>query len=127
MQVTKNINFLLLCPLRQKLLSLDFCRHRFSGKKKSHGWCDFAPAATVADPRQGFSVNDSIVVTADILVLDEEVTFTRDGEANSSSAAATAGEVLSGKFTWEGSQFQPVQGDDQNTEADVPGIQCWGM
>ncbi|KAL0051235.1 hypothetical protein WJX82_004155 [Trebouxia sp. C0006] len=80
--------------------------HRFSGKKKSHGWCDFAPAATVTDPRQGFSVNDSIVVTADILVLDEEVTFTRDGEpSTSSSAAATANEVLSGKFTWKVRNF----------------------
>lgn len=80
--------------------------HRFSGKKKSHGWCDFAPAATVTDPRQGFSVNDSIVVTADILVLDEEVTFIRDGDTNSSgSTAATAGEVLSGKFTWKVRNF----------------------
>ena len=91
--------------LRHHLLSLVFYRHRFSGKKKSHGWCDFAPAATVADPRQGFSVNDSIVVTADILVLDEEVTFTRDGDPSSSSAAATAGEVLSGKFTWKVRNF----------------------
>lgn len=91
------------------LLMLDVviyrCRHRFSGKKKSHGWCDFAPAATVTDSRQGFSVNDSIIVTADILVLDEEVTFTRDGEPSTSSAAATAGEVLSGKFTWKVRNF----------------------
>lgn len=34
--------------------------HRFSGKKKSHGWCDFAPVAAVTDGQQGFAVNDTV-------------------------------------------------------------------
>jgi hypothetical protein len=62
--------------------------HRFSGKKKSHGWCDFAPAAAVLDPQQGFSVHDSVVVSADILVLNETVTFTREAELASSGSTA---------------------------------------
>lgn len=62
--------------------------HRFSGKKKSHGWCDFAPAAAVLDPQQGFSVNDSVVVSADILVLNESVSFTREAELSSSASTA---------------------------------------
>ena len=28
--------------------------HRFSAKRKSHGWCDFAALSTVLEPRQGF-------------------------------------------------------------------------
>ena len=26
--------------------------HRFSSKKKSHGWCEFAPVSSILDPRQ---------------------------------------------------------------------------
>ena len=33
--------------------------HRFSAKKKSHGWCEFAPVTTILDPRQGFQVGPS--------------------------------------------------------------------
>jgi len=62
--------------------------HRFSGKKKSHGWCDFAPAAAVLDPAQGFAVNDTVVVSAEILVLNETVSFTREAELASSAITA---------------------------------------
>ncbi|XP_026387623.1 uncharacterized protein LOC113282768 isoform X1 [Papaver somniferum] len=60
--------------------------HRFSSKKKSHGWCDFTPSSTILDPKSGFLFNanniDSLLITADILVLNESVSFTRDNSNN---------------------------------------------
>lgn len=73
--------------------------HRFSGKKKSHGWCDFTPSSTVLDIKGGFVVNEAVLITAEILVLHESVSFSRENEL-----PATVGpvpEVLSGKFTWK--------------------------
>ncbi|KAA8521583.1 hypothetical protein F0562_012256 [Nyssa sinensis] len=86
--------------------------HRFSSKKKSHGWCDFTPSAAIVDPKSGFLFNnDSILITADILVLNESVNFTRDNNelpANSMSSwvvTGPVGDVLSGKFTWKVHNF----------------------
>ncbi|OUZ99845.1 MATH [Macleaya cordata] len=87
--------------------------HRFSSKKKSHGWCDFTPSSTILDPKSGFlSNNDSVLITADILVLNESVSFSRDNnELQSSYSSSTlssssvvvgpTSDVLSGKFTWK--------------------------
>ncbi|KAK1269842.1 hypothetical protein QJS04_geneDACA006424 [Acorus gramineus] len=71
--------------------------HRFSSKKKSHGWCDFTPSSTLLDPKSGFlnPSNDSIVVSADVLILDEVVSFSGD----------EAGTGLGGKFTWRVRNF----------------------
>ncbi|KAK1300758.1 hypothetical protein QJS10_CPB13g00339 [Acorus calamus] len=69
--------------------------HRFSSKKKSHGWCDFTPSSTLLDPKSGFlspGNNDSITVSADVLVLDEAVSFSGD-------------EASGGKFTWRVRNF----------------------
>ncbi|KAK3437118.1 hypothetical protein EUGRSUZ_C01723 [Eucalyptus grandis] len=87
--------------------------HRFSTKKKSHGWCDFTPSSTILDSRLGYLLNnDSIVITADILILNESVTFHRDNnESQSTSAASSSGvvgqapDVLSGKFSWKVHNF----------------------
>ncbi|KAK2994181.1 hypothetical protein RJ640_018166 [Escallonia rubra] len=84
--------------------------HRFSSKKKSHGWCDFTPSASILDAKSGFLLNnDSIIITADILVLNEAVNFTRDNnEALSSgmlSSQGPVGDVSSGKFTWKVHNF----------------------
>lgn len=90
--------------------------HRFSSKKKSHGWCDFTPSSTVFDSKLGFlSNNDTVLITADILILNESVNFTRDNnEVQSSSASSTisssvvsgpVSDVLSGKFTWKVHNF----------------------
>ncbi|KAG6706531.1 hypothetical protein I3842_07G226200 [Carya illinoinensis] len=90
--------------------------HRFSSKKKSHGWCDFTPSSTVFDSKSGFLFNsDTVLITADILILNESVNFTRDNnEVQSSSASSTisssvvaspASDVLSGKFTWKVRNF----------------------
>lgn len=77
--------------------------HRFSPKKKSHGWCDFTPSAAILDSKQGFCVSDSIVVSADILLLKEEYSFQRDPEPSSSgsTSAVMNSDVLAGKFTWK--------------------------
>lgn len=85
--------------------------HRFSSKKKSHGWCDFTPSGAVLDPKSGFlNTNDCVVVTADILVLNETVSFTRDNgdgqsSLNGSSVGGPVGDVLSGKFSWKVHNF----------------------
>ncbi|XP_059658166.1 uncharacterized protein LOC132304488 isoform X2 [Cornus florida] len=86
--------------------------HRFSSKKKSHGWCDFTPSGSILDPKSGFLFNnDSLLITADILVLNESVSFTRDNnelQSNSISSSVVTGpvgDVLSGKFTWKVHNF----------------------
>lgn len=92
--------------------------HRFSSKKKSHGWCDFTPSSSVFDPKLGYLLNnDSVLITADILILNESVNFTRDNnELQSSSAssmltmsssgvAGPVSDVLNGKFTWKVHNF----------------------
>ncbi|KAF3447096.1 hypothetical protein FNV43_RR12276 [Rhamnella rubrinervis] len=91
--------------------------HRFSSKKKSHGWCDFTPSSTVFDSKLGYLFNnDSILITADILILNETVNFTRDNNELQSSAssmmmmsssvvAGPVSDVLSGKFTWKVHNF----------------------
>ena len=43
----------------------------------------------MSDARQGYAVNDTLIVSADILVLDESVSFTREAElANSANGTA---------------------------------------
>lgn len=89
--------------------------HRFSSKKKSHGWCDFTPSSTVFDSKLGYvSNNDSVLITADILILNESVNFTRDNNDIQSSSSSTisssvvagpVSDVLSGKFTWKVHNF----------------------
>lgn len=91
--------------------------HRFSSKKKSHGWCDFTPSSTVFDSKLGYlSNNDAVLITADILILNETVNFTRDNNELQSSAssmmmmsssvvAGPVSDVLSGKFTWKVHNF----------------------
>ncbi|KAF3779789.1 Ubiquitin carboxyl-terminal hydrolase 13 [Nymphaea thermarum] len=77
--------------------------HRFSSKKKSHGWCDFTPSSTILDTKSGLLSNDSMVITADILVLHESVSFSRDIDFQ--AVAAPVPDVLSGKFTWKVQNF----------------------
>ncbi|KAL3650691.1 hypothetical protein CASFOL_007094 [Castilleja foliolosa] len=91
--------------------------HRFSSKKKSHGWCDFASLNSLLDPKVGFlhSSNDCILITADILILHESFSFSRDNydlQANNVSVMGgggvlgpMVGDVLSGKFTWKVHNF----------------------
>lgn len=92
--------------------------HRFSSKKKSHGWCDFTPSSSVFDPKLGYLLNnDSVLITADILILNESVNFTRDNNElqsssassmltmSSSGAAGPVSDVLNGKFTWKVHNF----------------------
>lgn len=87
--------------------------HRFSSKKKSHGWCDFTPSGSILDPKLGFlcNANDSILITADIIVLNESVNFTRDNNEMQSNSMLSSvvtspiGDVLSGKFTWKVHNF----------------------
>jgi hypothetical protein len=73
--------------------------HRFSGKKKSHGWCDFTPSSTVIDVKGGFMISESVLITAEILILHESVSFSRENEFPANVGPVP--EVLSGKFTWK--------------------------
>lgn len=96
--------------------------HRFSSKKKSHGWCDFTPSVTILDPKAGFlHQTDCLLITADILVLNESVAFSRDSHdlhLQSSSSLSSSpsslvapsiplllSDVLTGKFTWKVHNF----------------------
>ena len=93
--------------------------HRFSSKKKSHGWCDFTPSSTIFDSKLGYLFNsDSVLITADILILNESVNFTRDNNelqlsslassmmmTSSSVVAGPVSDVLNGKFTWKVHNF----------------------
>lgn len=82
--------------------------HRFSSKKKSHGWCDFTPSAAILDPRAGFlsPPSDSLLITADILLLHESVSFSRDSAASASlDSSSSLADVLSGKFSWKVHNF----------------------
>ncbi|WCJ30327.1 TRAF-like family protein [Euphorbia peplus] len=89
--------------------------HRFSSKKKSHGWCDFTPSSTVFDSKLGYLLNnnDSVLITADILILNESVSFIRDNNdlqsasttVSSSVVNGPVSDVLSGKFTWKVHNF----------------------
>lgn len=87
--------------------------HRFSSKKKSHGWCDFTPSSTVFDSKLGYLFNnDAVLITADILILNESVSFMRDNNelqspsmVSSSVVAGPVSDVLSGKFTWKVHNF----------------------
>ncbi|XP_058002081.1 uncharacterized protein LOC110654018 isoform X2 [Hevea brasiliensis] len=89
--------------------------HRFSSKKKSHGWCDFTPSSTVFDSKLGYLFNnDSVLITADILILNESLSFMRDNNdlqsvsssiISSSVVAGPVSDVLSGKFTWKVHNF----------------------
>lgn len=74
--------------------------HRFTGKKKSHGWCDFTPSSTILDPKSGFLTSDTVLIAAEILVLHESVSFSRDNELQP-MVVAPLPDVLSGKFTWK--------------------------
>lgn len=86
--------------LRLSSLTCHLLCDRFSAKRKSHGWCDFAQSSIVLDPTTGFAVNDTILVTADILVLSEQTQSVKENEPITAATNAST-EVLSGKFTWK--------------------------
>ena len=85
--------------------------HRFSSRKKSHGWCDFARSAVVLDPKNGYLVDDALVVVARIVFLNESSELVVDAAASRGGAAPSPGEAsrktdrsppvnLTGRFTW---------------------------
>ncbi|KAM0046455.1 putative ubiquitinyl hydrolase 1 [Helianthus debilis subsp. tardiflorus] len=47
-------------------------RHRFSMKKKSHGWCDFTPSTSILDAKSGFLVSDNYCVVITTGIFDIE-------------------------------------------------------
>ncbi|KAL9230264.1 hypothetical protein vseg_005639 [Gypsophila vaccaria] len=119
--------------------------HRFSSKKKSHGWCDFTPSNLLLDPRAGYLLltnnSDSIIISADILILNETVTFVKDislahtlqcstaggGDSASGSNADIVGggaEVLSGKFTWKVRNFSLFKEMIKTQKIMSPGFQA---
>ncbi|CAE6008488.1 unnamed protein product [Arabidopsis arenosa] len=80
--------------------------HRFSSKKRSHGWCDFTLNSSILDSKIGFLFNnDSLLITADILILNESVSFSIDNNNELNSVAGPMPDVLSGNFTWRVNNF----------------------
>ncbi|CAL9234010.1 unnamed protein product [Arabidopsis halleri] len=80
--------------------------HRFSSKKRSHGWCDFTLNSSILDPKMGFLFNnDSLLITADILILNESVSFSIGNNNELNSIAGPMPDVLSGNFTWRVNNF----------------------
>ncbi len=92
--------------------------HRFSSRKKSHGWCDFARSAVVLDPKNGYLVDDALVVEARIVFLNESSELVVEAEASRNGAAPSpSGEAsrkadisppvnLTGRFTWTIENFR---------------------
>ncbi|KAK9269009.1 hypothetical protein L1049_000777 [Liquidambar formosana] len=78
---------------------------RYSVKITSHGYPEFVSTAAVLDPTRGFLLNDSLVIVANVRVLDEDVTFSHHKSALSSNL-----DVLSGRFTWTVRNFSLFQG-----------------
>ncbi|KAK6273252.1 hypothetical protein POUND7_010335 [Theobroma cacao] len=86
--------------------------YRFCSKKKTIGWGDFGVATSVFDPKSGFLNNGSLLVSVEIAILDESVSFSRDnnntnnneGEYSISSLGCDS-VVLNGKFTWKVKNF----------------------
>ncbi|GAB2215403.1 hypothetical protein Droror1_Dr00019786 [Drosera rotundifolia] len=88
--------------------------HRFSSRKKSHGWCDFVAGGTVLESKAGFLFggNESLLIMADILVLNESVGFVRENGEVHNGVGGVVGvvqgpgaDVLSGKFMWKVHNF----------------------
>lgn len=58
------------------------------------------------DTKQGFSISDTLLVTADIMILKETVSFTREADmASGAIMPSTSAEILSGKFVWKVHNF----------------------
>ena len=96
--------------------------HRFSGKKRSHGWCDFTQSAPLLDARGGFlAPDDTLVLRAEVILLHESALFEPlDGGApggagpggRADADASGAGppvDALSGRFTWRVHNFSLFQ------------------
>ena len=69
--------------------------HRFSSRKKSHGWCDFARSAVVLDSKNGYLVDDTLTVEARIIFLNESSELVAEPASSGKDEPP-----LTGKFTW---------------------------
>eukprot|EP00884_Botryococcus_braunii_P019083 jgi/Botrbrau1/5859/Bobra.0366s0040.1 len=82
--------------------------HRFTSKKKSHGWADFISLASVLQERSGFVNDGRITIRAECLVLKEESDFTPESPSDTRSQQQTVStnkEVLAGRFSWKVHNF----------------------
>ena len=91
--------------------TMSVCReswYRFSPKKKSHGWSDFAQSSIVLNTKFGFLVNDTMTILADIRILDESFTVSQDNNETKSQLATISGssaDILDGRITWRLNNF----------------------
>ena len=69
--------------------------HRFSSRKKSHGWCDFARSAVVLDSKNGYLVDDTLTVEARVIFLNESSELVAEPASSGKDEPP-----LTGKFTW---------------------------
>lgn len=74
--------------------------HRFSGKKRSHGWCDFTATGPLLDARSLCLRDDTLELRADVLLLHESCTF-EPLDGGSVEGGAEGEGSQSGRFTWK--------------------------
>ncbi|KAL6779914.1 hypothetical protein ACKKBG_A14285 [Auxenochlorella protothecoides x Auxenochlorella symbiontica] len=83
--------------------------HRFSARKKSHGWCDFAPHAALTEPGAAAgSLPESVELSLDITILAESTSFSRDPDL-SGRVPGASDPCMAGKFLWTVQNFTAFQ------------------
>ncbi|XP_021276357.1 uncharacterized protein LOC110410806 isoform X2 [Herrania umbratica] len=102
--------------------------YRFCSKKKTIGWGDFGVATSVFDPKSGFLNNGSLLVSVEISILDESVSFSRDNNNNnegeySISSLGCDSVVFNGKFTWKVKNFSLFKEMIRTQKMVSPGFQ----
>lgn len=81
-----------------KSLHEEWC-DRFCGKEVLFRWEKFAVSSEILEPRSGFMINDSLLLRADVRILDESITFPGNNVAEESNSSNV------GKFSWKISNF----------------------
>ena len=116
--------------------------HRFSSRKKSHGWCDFAPFETLILSKGGLLVDGALEITARITVLSERCQLAATtspgphirgrGDGRRARRLAHRQESQQPRGTRRkvhvgSGQLLRVSRDDQDAEGDVAELPGWRL